>query len=364
VKHLILNLIVILFSMSANSKILVLEYRGEDQDESHGKSVESIACQKNLENCYTYFTSLFNPETLKFINNENKNYFSAINMSFALEKPTFKVGLTFKLSNTEYYSEKNNYQNSLKNYNEGVSTLKEMFELNSESLFVSASGNGQTIAGLNTKGVAIDESIELYPSAFSYANLIKVASINLSEINPTNIPNYQLTDYSNFGLEFVEVAAPVEPDYTGHVINGTSFAAPFISRLADEIKSINPKLNPASIKEILMKSCDVKNIDQALIASMDLKDKGKDSEVYQAMFHKKRRIRQELQKKIGDIILVKCGGVVLKEVAIQCAMNSLEDMNIHNSCLEAQQKIRTLSNKDLFKLEKFWDIRGLTANLF
>lgn len=117
-------------------------------------------------------------------------------------------------------------------------------------LFVSAAGNEHQDT----------DKIEnyYYPSAYRLSNIISVAA--------TDIRN-ELLPSSNWGKAKVDVAAPgenifstlprdrnLQPRY-GYM-TGTSQATAFVTGLAALILSENPKLTPAQVKSIILKSVD------------------------------------------------------------------------------------------------------------
>ncbi len=122
----------------------------------------------------------------------------------------------------------------------------EMFKAAPDTLFVVAAGND------NSNNDALPD----YPASIPAANKISVAATSgYSEI----------ADFSNYGQKTVDVAAPgVAIQSTGPAqsylhMSGTSQAAPFVTSAISLAKDINPALKAADIKNIILKTVDVKS---------------------------------------------------------------------------------------------------------
>lgn len=121
----------------------------------------------------------------------------------------------------------------------------DMVALAPDTLFVFASGND---------GTDNDE----YPS--SPTNIRASNSISVG----ATMGYGDLAVFSNFGAKTVDVVAPgvavraaiPGDDYLR--VSGTSQAAPYVASMAAQIKSTNPELTPAQIREIIMKTVDVR----------------------------------------------------------------------------------------------------------
>ena len=115
-------------------------------------------------------------------------------------------------------------------------------------LVVNASGN---------QGLEMTRS---FPASYHLDNVISVAASGSTALSP----------YSNYGIETVDIVAPGGDDSNliyalnmyspkgGWLIGqwGTSFAAPVVAGLAAQILSINPKLTPSEVIDIIMSTGD------------------------------------------------------------------------------------------------------------
>jgi len=110
-------------------------------------------------------------------------------------------------------------------------------------LFVAAAGN----SGSNS-----DQFAE-YPAAYDLPGIISVAATDASDA---------LADFSNFGENTVDIAAPgvgilsTTPDNTYNTYSGTSMAAPHVTGVAALLKNLSPELTPEEIKAALMATAD------------------------------------------------------------------------------------------------------------
>jgi cell wall-associated protease len=126
-----------------------------------------------------------------------------------------------------------------------VKAGEKMVALAPETLFVFASGNDGT-------------DNDIYPS--SPTNIRASNSISVGATTGYG----DLAVFSNFGATTVDVVAPgvavraaiPGDDYLR--VSGTSQAAPYVASMAAQIKSTNPALTPAQIREIIMTTVDVR----------------------------------------------------------------------------------------------------------
>lgn len=112
-------------------------------------------------------------------------------------------------------------------------------------LFLAAAGND---------GFNISQQ-PFYPASFPHSNIISVAATQAND---------QLTSFSNYSQESVDVAAPgsqILSTVTGNrymKMSGTSMATPFVAGLAVLVKAANQKLNFSEIKSIIKFTVDQK----------------------------------------------------------------------------------------------------------
>ncbi len=92
-----------------------------------------------------------------------------------------------------------------------------------------------------------------YPASYDLDNILAVAASNQSD---------QLSYYSNYGNETVDLMAPGDYikstvlDNTYNIMSGTSMATPHVTGIAGLLLSINPVLDYAGLKTIIMDTVD------------------------------------------------------------------------------------------------------------
>jgi len=139
-------------------------------------------------------------------------------------------------------------------------SLQNLIKNNPDTLFFTVAGNdfGKELAsGRNG----------LYPASFDYENIITVGAIDTNEIIEEEMDSYKIAPYSNFGVEHVDILAPgsdIEAASLGGKTikhTGTSMASPFALNIALKIKISFPKLTGLEIKNILLFSAYIPDID-------------------------------------------------------------------------------------------------------
>jgi Subtilase family len=363
----VLLLLTALLGPFSFAQVTILEFKEvEDTDVSHGESVHWIACQKTLQSCHLQYVDTFIDPTFVETFLTHLKTSRVVNMSFAIQKPESMIDHrpSYQRSGGDEKAAKEKFESVLAEYYRDSKTLTTWIRENNNVLFVAAAGNGIPIAGgFQSKGVALNSETLLYPQILEEANLVKVASIDQAQFNIANPVDYKLADYSNYGLDLVEIAAPVEANKDGLFQGGTSFAAPYVTRLVDDINKQNPSLSAAQIRGVLLRSCHIKNVERAIWANEDLKKFGKESVVYQAQFNRKRLEREKLQFEVlSDITLVACGGVVSRELALSCARTVAQKQattstELNESCAESQAQALSLRPNEIQQLKRLWEIR-------
>jgi hypothetical protein len=339
---------------TAHGHLLVLEVESLNDTLEHAADVTHIGCRGFEDQCV-----LLHGENFLY---DEYNYFKGylpqskvVNMSLGFQRPRPQAG------HHEYFSDGPSFAEQLDHYNERTEVFKEMINSHPQSLFVAAAGNGFNLGIFWSLGVPLSPTYAVFPALYQKPNLVKVASINAPSLDWEQLETYELTDYSNFSLNHVELAAPVEPNAQGEPLSGTSFAAPYVSRIAFELMSLYPELSPEQLIEILIKSSYVINIDRAIEVSLDQVVNGELSMVTRLESARNKRDRDAILQEIGPILLVKSGGPLLTEVARQCAANYFQSTppSINSACLDAQNSLLGLSEQRAEKLQRLWNLREL-----
>ncbi len=367
-------LYLIFFCSQASAQILIIEVdelsptlnhseQSSDQLESvaqpimnHAEEVSEIACRNLVEVCSLVFIEDFNQSEIDtFIVLLNKSLVA--NLSLAFQKPERKS--TRRDSSTD---ESKSFETLLDEFKQRDEVVQTLLRNNPQTLFVTVAGNGYDLGVGWTKGIPLSQQFQIYPALNQAPNLIKVSSLNSDKINLEKLEDYSLADYANYSILHVDVAAPVELGKNGQELRGTSFAAPYVSRLAYEMRNQFPQLTAQELKEILIKSSYVIQIDRALEVTQDWLDQGDDSLIVRLEKVRKKKERERLIAEIGPIMMVKSGGPVVPEVAKLCAelySDSLGEMTLSQSCLKAQELILAADATRQSKIEKLWKLRNI-----
>lgn len=339
--------------------ILVLEYKGEQHDDHHGKSVEWIACKNSKASCILQYTAQFVDDDFIAEYNRNLQSTNIVNMSFTIQKPSpFSGSPFFRKGDYEIAKEKHDKVEA--EFEKDHKAIIELIESNPDKFYVTVAGNGVPISNFRTLGIGLKFHHQLYPQVMEKSNLIKVAALDVESFDIQAPTNYNIASYSNYGLFYVDVAAPVEANHEGEVIDGTSFASPYTARLIDDVLKAYGPLKPGEMRNLLLRSCHIKNIEKALWATQDLLENKEESVVYKSMFMVNRKKRMEINDQyLSDVILVQCGGAVDKKLAMSCARNykSGSYISMNQACLEAHKDLTNINSIDQSKLVKMWELR-------
>ena len=136
----------------------------------------------------------------------------------------------------------------------------EMFKAAPNTLFVIAAGNDSSD----------NDALPDYPADIQAPNKIVVAA---------TFGHSEIAEFSNFGATKVDVAAPgVAIESTGPAqsflhMSGTSQAAPYVTNAIADAKDINPALTVADIKNIILKTVDVKSWLKGKVATSGIVNK-------------------------------------------------------------------------------------------
>jgi cell wall-associated protease len=170
---------------------------------------------------------------------------------------------------------------------------RKMIDAAPKTLFVFAAGN----EGLNN---------DTYPSSPT-----NVTGPNIISVGATQ-GRTKVASFSNYGAKTVDVLAPgvnilstVPGDhYLG--VSGTSQAAPFVARVAGLVYDMNPELSPASIKDILMKTVDVREKFKKYAVSSGVVNTQR--AIRAAQLSKSLSLKESIQmakEEVGDISMLK-----------------------------------------------------------
>jgi len=350
-------------SISAQAKILVYEYGLLGDGDNHGVYVTQIACRNLVYTCETFYSEVVSEADLLSAEDDLESG-DVVNMSFTFQKPSQpRSGPGLGVSDdgvSEVQMWERYYQNLVIFENEKKTFEKVMLD-NKEVLFVLASGNGFSYKGWPTLGVPLGEDYKIYPALIEENNTIRVAAVDASEVSIADRKKYRIEDYSNYSVDNVEIAAPVETNSQGEELTGTSFAAPYVTRLSKRLieeKSISAE----DVKKILLRSAYIENLDKTLEVTREYIEDRKSSILYKIHTSTVRREREELRARISDVMLVKSGGVLVSEIAFACATNyisSQDGKSIDDSCLEAHKSVLSANKERLEKLKGFWRLREL-----
>ncbi|MDG0816318.1 S8 family peptidase [Bdellovibrio svalbardensis] len=126
--------------------------------------------------------------------------------------------------------------------------LKPAIDSHKNILFVTGAGNmGKDLSALDTRN---------FPAAYKADNVLTVGAIDKAG---------DVADYSNYG-SLVDVLAPgdainisSEEEHKNKPVQGTSYAAPRVAKLAAKIFSIRPDLSPLQVREIICSTAEMKS---------------------------------------------------------------------------------------------------------
>lgn len=146
--------------------------------------------------------------------------------------------------------------------------IQQLIQNTPETLHIVAAGNG---APINGKGFNVDQyrqQGDLVPVMLPQANTLVVGALDTDHLDLEDYPTYELADFSNVGELSVDILAPgvqlcgAQMGGGSTCQDGTSFAAPYVlNHGVLNVACANPELDIYEIKEILMKTAYVPDLD-------------------------------------------------------------------------------------------------------
>ena len=352
----------ILFSQSVSAKVLVYEYGQEGDGDNHGELVTQIACRNLDADCETVYSKDLSRDDLIEMQDKLEPG-DVVNMSFVFQRPEeLNVSPHVRMYNRgngkKNLQEK--YEEDLYNFNEDLALFNKVISEEKETLFVSASGNGYLIFGMSTPGVPLD-LYYVYPAFLHSSNKVTVAALDTNYVDVDSKTDYRLTEYSNYSINHVDIAAPVEFSDEGSSLEGTSFAAPFVSRVSKKIMK-RFDLVPDEVKSILLRSAFIENLEAAYKYTLEYNNEVDSSFIRRIEETSKKKVRDQLRENHADIMLVKSGGALVEDVASKCSEIYAEAkgvMTINQACLMAHESELGADDERQTLLNKFWKLRQI-----
>ena len=305
---------------------------------NHGMEVMSIIAKNSSNLLIPISGDLRDQEFYDRIKLAIKKYgVKFVNMSFSFQ--------TLDLPNVELVSNRDMFTDA----RSGAFLL---IDQESEVLFVISSGNG-THNGFISSGINID-FFPQYPVANTPDNILSVGAINTDEIKTADLGKYKMSFFSNFGFKSVDILAPGEnvtvakPGNTYEKKSGTSFSVPYILNLIERnFKQLG--FSALEIKELLLKSAYIPNLDQASQYSLtDL-----------------TILRTEQLLTHPGLFPVRSGGIIFPDRAAKALeiIDSNPQLTISQAVLQARNFVLGPGEKNdpetRQKLIDFWKMRGL-----
>jgi hypothetical protein len=327
----------------------------------HVDFVEEIACRSFNLNCKKFLVNDLLPEYMTDHLKNEIHKASTVNMSFIINPP-----LTSNYEHQDRYLIDSRWPNEVSHFYKQSKTMREIIKNNLNTLFVAAAGNGVRIGPVNLPGSGLTRTTPIYPVFIKSPHLITVAAIasTPSDFLNQNTPDFKVSKSSNFGLDTVDVAAPASQLYPYRKKFFTSFATPYVSKIAERLSKIDPSLTAQQRAQIIKRSCFVPDVSGAIWATRDLNEKLQKSIVYKAQFYDRYHERINIVKEyFNEIIFVKCGGVVIEDIAYQCAYNFKSSektiKNLDEACYNAHRNSEVNIDNNISDLKELWKLRQL-----
>jgi hypothetical protein len=149
--------------------------------------------------------------------------------------------------------------------------IRHLIENTTETLHVVAVGNGSP---MNGRGFNVDQFRrvgDLVPAMLPQNNILVVGALNTDRLELAEYPTYEVASFSNVGELSVDILAPgtqiCGARNGGGIVceDGTSFAAPYVlNNGVLAVAGANPNLDIQAVKEILMKTAYIPDLDYPL----------------------------------------------------------------------------------------------------
>ena len=146
--------------------------------------------------------------------------------------------------------------------------IEQLIRNTTRTLHVAAAGNGAPINGMGFNVDRYRQDGDLVPVMLPHDNLLVVGALDASRLELEDYANYRLADFSNVGELSVDILAPGSrlcgARMGGGTVcqSGTSFSAPYLlNHGVLSVAEANPDLTIYEIKEILMKTAYIPDLD-------------------------------------------------------------------------------------------------------
>lgn len=240
-------------------------------------------------------------------------------------------------------------------YNAWVS-LGDVIKLKSKTLFIVSSGNGIVIAEqlVSKKGCNVDYwTCQNYPARYKMTNVLSVGGVDTYQVVTDKLDTYHLAEFANFGINSIDLLAPAQavkgaaPNGSYERDDGTSYARAIVTNMAIKIKKRLSHLSILEIKELLLKSTYIPDIDVATQFGLDY------------VVTKKELVNHP------KLLPVRSGGIYFPD-RINKTVDILEEnpqLTIEQAVLKAREEILGPGEKNdamtQEKLKSFWQKRQI-----
>ena len=232
-------------------KVIPSEYEDQHSPETEVKKTERSNSLKTIDQYKNELIDDANEQVKQMIELNNYVHFhhvDVVNQSFGIGHTDAEDFIKAEfVNNFDRYPTQLELALLIKIYFDHLLTEgRKMFKMAPQTLFVIAAGND----------TSNNDLFPDFPSNVEAPNKIVVTA---------TLGFRKLADFSNFGMSKVDVAAPgvgitsSAPTNTYIALSGTSQAAPYVTNTISLIKDLNPNLAAIEIKEIILRTVDVKD---------------------------------------------------------------------------------------------------------